>query len=69
MFINKVLEKAEKVTQVAPNLYQGWFFTGSLYIQTGEITRGVKALEKAHSLAPEEANILFNLGNGFFIFS
>ena len=60
------LAKAERATQLAPNIYQSWFLLGSLYLELDKLDLGIEALERARSLAPNEAEILFALGSGRF---
>ncbi|MGQ4649439.1 tetratricopeptide repeat protein [Lyngbya aestuarii] len=57
------LPKAELAIQLAPDIYQTWFILGTLYVQNQELDKGIAALKKARSLAPDEAVILFNLGS------
>lgn len=60
------LPRAELATQLAPKSYQTWAILGSLYIQTDELDKGVKALQQARSLKPDNAAILFALGAARF---
>ncbi len=60
------LSRAKLATQLAPNKYQPWFILGTLYIIKQELEPGVKALEKALVLEPEEVGIKFTLGNAYF---
>lgn len=60
------LPRAELATQLAPNNYDVWFILGSLYVQQDKLDRGIKVLNKAENLAPEQAGVLFRLGEAYF---
>ncbi|HEY9667313.1 MAG TPA: tetratricopeptide repeat protein, partial [Coleofasciculaceae cyanobacterium] len=60
------LPRAELAAQLAPKKYQTWFILGSLYVQTKELDKGIKALQQAKSLEPKEAGIFFTLGSARF---
>ena len=60
------LARARLSTQMAPAAYQTWLLLGGLHLQLGEVNDGVKALEKARRLEPENASILFTLGSAYF---
>ena len=60
------LPRAELATQLAPNNYDVWFILGSLYVQQDKLDRGIKVLNRAEKLAPEQAGVLLRLGEAYF---
>jgi tetratricopeptide (TPR) repeat protein len=62
------ITRAKLATQLAPDLYQSWFLLGTLYLQTDQVEPGIEALQRAISIAPEEARpgVQFSLGSAYF---
>ncbi|NJL82081.1 MAG: tetratricopeptide repeat protein [Chloroflexaceae bacterium] len=62
------LPRAQLAAQLAPNLFQTWLVLGSLYVQQEEFEQAIAALDKARTLAPEDAKaqISFVLGDAYF---
>ncbi|NET38325.1 MAG: tetratricopeptide repeat protein [Cyanothece sp. SIO1E1] len=60
------LSRAQLASQLAPKNQQVWALLGSLYLQTDATEQGIKALEQADELGPDDPAILFALGSAYF---
>jgi cytochrome c-type biogenesis protein CcmH/NrfG len=57
------IPRAKLATQLAPDRYETWYVLGSLLLQQQEVDSAIKSLQKAQSLSPKDADILFSKGN------
>ena len=60
---NEALAAARRVTELAPDLAEGWLNFGNLTALSKDIGAAISAFRKATVLAPQDALAWYNLGN------
>ena len=56
---------AKKAAEIEPDHFPAYYALGRIYLELGEVSQAVMALEKAAALAPDSANVQFVLARAY----